>query len=708
MVRVASQIERLRACEGLARRKLRRLAAALAFLLTVGFARAALQFDVFLGYEGITREACWVPVVFEIKNDGPSFKGVIELTSDAYRRGPMTRLPIELPTGTLKRVAIPTFVSSRYGNVWDARLLDERGKVRAEQTTLRPRRQVGWEALLVASLPRTAAGLVTFPPDWSGREESRPSAVRIPPAIFPDNPIVLQGLDAIYLNSEVAGALTEAQAAALVGWLRAGGHLIVAVEQASDVTALGWLRAILPCDPRELRVLRDHTALHRWVQEQPDAPGGERGLSPDAEFERAELPVLAGPVREGAVVVAAEDVPLMVSASRNAGRVTALLFSPEREPVKSWKHLTAFWARLLRESAPLVENPEAVRGYNESADGIFGAMIDSRQVRKLPVGWLLALLGVYLVVIGPLDRWWLRRLGKPMLTWITFPAYVAGFSLLIYFIGHQLRSGETESNELSIVDVLGAGERAEWRGRTYASIYTPRNERFPLESRETFAALRGETAGWGGQAGLGRTMVLQRGDSFAAEVFVPVWTSQLFVCDWWRRAPAPVEVTVAAEGEHWRVTVHNHTRTALQNAHLAAADRLISLGEIDAGQTRVIRVARSSGSGLSEFVARRGTQFLNAVRQRRLAFGETRGGWITDLPAASMAASFLTTLSAHTGGQFTVPRGLDLSAVVKRGDAVLLAWSVDGAPVPPLNQAAAKRSARYTFWRVPVEIRPTK
>ena len=51
-------------------------------------------------------------------------------------------------------------------------------------------------------------------------------------------------------------------------------------------------------------------------------------------------------------------------------------------------------------------------------------MMDSRQVHKLPVGWLLLLLLVYLVVIGPFDRFWLKRIGKPMLTWITFPCYV--------------------------------------------------------------------------------------------------------------------------------------------------------------------------------------------------------------------------------------------------------------------------------------------
>ena len=89
-----------------------------------------------------------------------------------------------------------------------------------------------------------------------------------------------------------------------------------------------------------------------------------------------------------------------------------------------------------------------------SSDGIFGAMIDSKQVRKLPLGWLLALLGAYLAVIGPLDQYWLKKINRQMLTWVTFPCYVVIFSGLIYYIGFHLRAGELEWNELNLVDVL--------------------------------------------------------------------------------------------------------------------------------------------------------------------------------------------------------------------------------------------------------------
>ena len=94
-----------------------------------------------------------------------------------------------------------------------------------------------------------------------------------------------------------------------------------------------------------------------------------------------------------------------------------MLFSPEREPVRSWKNLPAFWSKVAEVPAALYaagnNTPNLYQQGGWSSDAIFGAMIDTRQVHKLPVEWLLLLLLVYLVVIGPLDQFWLKKIGRP-------------------------------------------------------------------------------------------------------------------------------------------------------------------------------------------------------------------------------------------------------------------------------------------------------
>ncbi|PYK61195.1 MAG: hypothetical protein DME21_09875, partial [Verrucomicrobia bacterium] len=131
--------------------------------------RAALQFDVFVGYggqptgfDGIVREAGWFPVAVEVQNDGPPFNAVFELSSSQMGVGQTRRIVVELPTNTRKRFVIPAFAGSAAYSTWDARLTDERGKVRAEKTSLRPR-ALAWESILLGATPRTFGGLPKLP-----------------------------------------------------------------------------------------------------------------------------------------------------------------------------------------------------------------------------------------------------------------------------------------------------------------------------------------------------------------------------------------------------------------------------------------------------------------------------------------------------------------------------------------------------------------
>jgi hypothetical protein len=717
----------------------RRLVRALclpAFFAAALASPAALQFDVFLGYDWIVPQACWFPVVCEIKNDGPSFVGTVELDGGRFNQEQTRRAVIELPTGTLKRFVIPVFSAAGTFGSWDVRLLDERGKLRAEQTNLRAKRGIASNSPLIGALARTPAGMPVIRPILTQDSALQPGSARFLPSVFPDNPVVLGGLDALYLNSEKALDLKVNQVNALFDWLNAGGHLIVGVEQIADITATPWLRNVLPCELNDIRPVQAHPELQQWLRSatwptglagssqgqpgsyrqggrapRPDATAADpfSDLPDDPAFEAAELQVATGVLRDGQVIVSAGDKPLIVTANRGRGQVTLLMFSPEREPFRSWKNLPTFWAKLAEVPGAWYVSPNYRQQGGWSSDGIFGAMIDTRQVHKLPVTWLLLLLVVYLVVIGPLDQRWLKRIGRPMLTWITFPCYVVLFSLLIYFIGYKLRAGESEWNELHVVDVLLKGDQAELRGQTYASVYSPSNQRYRLEGRQEFATLRSEFAGsWTGSQPGEKAMFLQEGDgSCKADIFVPVWTSQLFVSDWWQPAPVPLSLTVVPQGAQWQVKVENHTERALSNMQVVIEDYIMYLGEVPARESRTFTVSKDKGTRLSDFLSRHGASFQMAVQARQRTFGGGESGRIDDLPNAAIVASFLSRMSGAQEGMrhFITPPGLDLSSVVDHGNAVLLAWADDYSPVKPLRQFTPRRSQKHTLWRVAVPVK---
>jgi hypothetical protein len=729
---------------------LRRLLLLWVCLLALGVAgavHAAPQFDVFLGYDSLVPEASWFPVVCEIKNDGPPFKGRIEISEGRFDQGQSRYAEVELPTSTLKRVVIPVFSAARSMRSWDVRLLDERGKVRAEQLNVPSRKDIPAGTPIMGALTRTMSSVPAFA--MPQNRDLQPLAARILPEIFPDNPLVLEGLTCIYLSSEKAPLLTDNQARALLAWLNGGGHLIVGVEQTTDLSATRWLNSVLPFMPREMKSVAQHRELQDWLRSATwrtnvavstgvvpppnvyngryNSPRPRRSapsaavpldgaavnpfsdLPDDFNFEAAEMLVATGKLLDGQVVVAAGDTPLIVTANRGRGRVTQLLFSPEREPFKTWKNQPTFWSKLIDVPGVWYAQGVNVPTGGTSSDGIFKAMIDTRQIHQLPVAWLLLLLVVYLVVIGPLDQFWLKRIGRPMLTWITFPCYVVAFSLVIYLIGYKLRAGESEWNELHLVDLLGNADHAELRGRTYMSVYSPANQRYPLESPQQLATFRSEFAGWNRQQSNEKATVLQNGDSFRAEIFVPVWTSQLFVSDWWHAMSAPLVATVTAQSDGWQVRIDNHTDSQLTDTKLVVEDRILTLGAVPAGATKTFTVTRSQALSLSEFVHGHAQGFYQAVQQHGAAFGNTQGGWITDLPNTTVAASFLSRLDQSQNNnyysRFISPPGLDMCAVLDHGSAVLFAWAGDYSPVKSIRQFTPKRSHRDTLFRVVLPVK---
>lgn len=698
------------------------LAAVLAWAMP---ARAAIQFDVFLGYDGVVREASWFPVVCEIKNDGPAFTGVVEVNTANFGADQPRRIVVELPTGTMKRVVVPAFSTARGYSAWDVQLLDEKGRVRVGQKGVQPRKQIGAETTLLGSLPRTAAGAPVLQQILSSQAEMQPASARFQVPIFPDNPLSIEGMDCLYLSSERALDLSVAQVNAILAWLHAGGHLIVGIDQVADISARPWLKDLYPLEVGEMRSLTDMSVLFDWVRgldspgvEAGDPPSGLRqrrsssgsspfsGLVVDPQFRSADMQVATGKLKPGGeVMVAAGEVPLMVVQRRGFGKVTGLLFSPEREPMRSWRHLPIFWTRLTEVSEQLYVSADFRQAGSWSSDGIFGAMLETRQVNKLPVHWLLLLLIVYLAVIGPIDQYWLKRIGRPMLTWITFPCYVVFFSLLIYFIGYKLRAGESEWNELQLVDVVQGGNTTQFRGRTYASVYAPSNQRYELEAPQKMATFRSEFAGtWGGTPAGDRGSVTQLGDTFRAEVFVPVWASQLVISDWWQPGNSPVEVKLQPAGDDIEVIIANRTGRKLPNSHLAFGEKLIEVGELAAGQKRSVFLGTASGVRIEDFINQHAPMFQNAAQSRRRAFGsqDTR---IDDLYQAGMAASFLGQIREQRQGynpRFLSPPGLDLTAALKDGAMVLFAYDPGATAASPMHKFGAKRQQRGTLWRVAV------
>jgi hypothetical protein len=214
--------------------------------------------------------------------------------------------------------------------------------------------------------------------------------------------------------------------------------------------------------------------------------------------------------------------------------------------------------------------------------------------------------------------------------------------------------------------------------------------------------MRGEYLGnYGGGQESSRSTVEQRANGFQASSSVPVWTSQLFVTDWWRQGLAPMTVVMTPSD----VTVQNHLDVTLTAAKLVRDNKVFELGEVPARQSKTFGLGHLRETPLKNYVQTHGSSFLNAVNSRQRAFGDNSSSLIPDITNAAMAASFVGQLNpANNYESFNAESDFDLSPLVQRGDAVVLAWAPNHSLIKPLNQFPARRGARHTLLRVAVPV----
>src|SRR5207247_847343 len=259
-------------------------------------------------------------------------------------------------------------------------------------------------------------------------QDLQPIVARIHTAVFPDNPIALEGLDTLYLSSEKALDLTHNQAMALLGWVYHGGHLVLGVEQIGHVNGTDWLRKFLPVELTSMAMLDAHSGLQQWLTSNLRHDGIEYSsrdadalslrksgrrvdfknpyadLSSDTAFEKTPMQVAIGTLREGAkVLIGSDSNALAIMARRGRGQVTVLMFSPELEPFPSWIHRSAFWAKMTAMPPELLTSEQYNVYGGQSIGGSFIAMVYSKQQRKLSTGMQFVLLFGYPCRVVSLD-----------------------------------------------------------------------------------------------------------------------------------------------------------------------------------------------------------------------------------------------------------------------------------------------------------------
>ncbi len=512
-----------------------------------GTAFGSVDITVLAGAGGYVRQHAITPVQVILQNDESDRKGQVAV---AFFQGGNTSMwatrSVELPPNARKRLFV-YLPMDRLADQIVVRYQTTRGKNLAE---------IKERLTQVASHRPVVCAVGRFPPGLPPTEvDNRRVYTRLVmrPDQLPDRCEGLEMFDVLLFVPAPYAPLSRPQVEALRGWVLRGGILIVDASQRTDAFRSGTFESLLPF-----------------------RPGGSQDafLSLFAD----EMTFSTGEVRHGQVLLTSNEWPLVVRSDYGLGSVTCMAVDPTQSAFIEWDNCESLWTSLM--------GGWRMKG-SEGRDGVVRAMADSfgsgsnteralaGLVRREPrtgvrLGLILLLTVVYALAAGPGDYWLVKRLGRPQLTWLTFPAIVAVFTVAAYGAANAWMGGTMWASHFSRLLIMPDLETAVRCDVT--SLFVPRIEDYAIGHVQP---------GWLRPIDMpisADDLVIVDHDNERLVHRIPIWSSRVYRTSYETSEYPRIELYLGTEGGNVVATITNYSDLALRNCKIARGMYIWTLG----------------------------------------------------------------------------------------------------------------------------------
>ncbi|MBX6314833.1 MAG: hypothetical protein IRY99_18230 [Isosphaeraceae bacterium] len=683
--------------------------------IRVGFSATARQ--------GQFKVGTWTPVWVDLKGGPQRFQGrlVVVVPDDDGTPTVATQI-VDIAPRDFKTFVVYVRPGTRNPTI-SARVVDESGRTRSN---LLEDNDLGWvEAgqLLIGTLGNPSGveevpGLPGFsgPNSGAGNSELVVTRIRVPEGM-PGRWYGYDACEAVILDTNdprvmevLSGSGTQLQA--LEGWVRRGGHLVVAVGSSAQV-ARETLGSLLPALPGEQTRLSEPAALESFA-------------AASASLKSLLVTHLEPVEGRGAKVLAAtasaKPINLVVRGPVGLGRVTVVGLDVDQKPFSDWADRKLFWIKALdlrgRAEATGSANPVFVPAgggsfyrldRNDLSALLHLSLEDFPGVTLVPFGWVAFFVFLYILLIGPGDYFFLKKVVKRMeLTWITFPLIVLGVSALAYAAAYYIKGTDLRINKVDAVDIDQAeGKGVTARGQTWLTLFSPQNRDYTLTINPlpldrlpggTAAPSRGMRAnaeillswfggpdpvfGGGSRIGLSSNPYRYEPTGEAeqlAGVRVAIWSTKSFIGRWSCPSAPVVDAQLRVVGlDRVAGTITNRLQRPLKDAFLAYGRQIYPLDTIAPGATVTIDTNRNRL--LAGYLEERARNFNAALNQpNNINWNGGSGGLASGSRADLIRAILFRDAMASKGGAPTSTplRHLDLTGQLAL-DRPMLVAEIDG------------------------------
>ncbi len=460
---------------------------------------AELQ-NIQFGFEGKYKVGHWTPV---------AVRAVIRDEQQGEFAARQTHLEVVVPDGEgvpcrFRSMQAPTLVASGESATYEYQLLVKFGRVKSEVHVSLvsdlptrnvvaerqffdevPRAMLSTQELIVCrgALPQLDAAnrLQRISP----QEKCELAQLNAGDAL-PHDPLAYDGVDWLIVATSAPQPLPdEHEAAAINAWVLSGGQLLLmSGPRTAELAGQTGVGQFLPGAFGKLVQLTRLPGIVSYSEtsEPVESDSGNRRLQIQVpQFVDAKGRIEA---YEGK---SSRELPLVVRTPRGFGTVVWVGLDLDRAPLDKWPGQKQLLNRLL--GRPLQTNANASDeaipqsgssiGYVDLSGQLRMSLEQFDRVTFVPFWHVGGLAALYVLLLGPIDYFLLRRLQRPGLTWLTFPLLAIGFCAAGMYYARSAKGDHVQVNQVEVVDVC-AGEHLV-RSHAWITMFSPVSTNYSLE-----------------------------------------------------------------------------------------------------------------------------------------------------------------------------------------------------------------------------------
>jgi hypothetical protein len=562
--------------------------AVLGGLLNVGFIHSAaaqtqpgaVNLRVTPAFDGYFKNGEWLVAWAEIENNGKNVDGQlsVQITNSSTQATYATS--VSLPSGARKRVPL-YILANNFSRELEVQLTGPDGLLAKQKITVRPQPNLNFLAGLIA---RERGGLALLNGVALPGQERPKVIVDVSLEDLPERMEGLRSFDLLVFNDVDTSRMTPGQAAALADWVQQGGRLVIGGGSTAALTLTGLPGALLPVS---LGGQADLTAEE--LSGLADFAGGSAILTSGTFVSSKVYPAATSSRLAGDT-----GAPLVVESRYGEGRVDFISLNLSSAPFNSWPDTIKFWNKLLAPTGEYSQNLPA----DVSVRQLYGAeMINNLSnipALDLPsIQWLSLLLGVYILLVGPVNYFILRRLRRMHLAWITIPALTLLFSAGAFGIGYLLHGTDVVLNQIALIT---PSENGPAEVNNYLGLFSPSQSAYSLEVKtpgllSPIVSGDGNIWGPGGTISGGTNLTFLQGEQPQVKgLAIDQWSFQAFAEEERWSQFGSLKADLRLENDKVVGTLRNATSTPLKDIAVVIGSNFVRLGDLAAGAEKPVEL----------------------------------------------------------------------------------------------------------------------